>query len=300
MDTPWWLIFALASPFFWAIVHVLDAYCVEELFDRSWVGIFTSALAMLVVLPMLALGLFIRGVSAMSVEMVALCSLSGVVFMTSQILYFKALESTESGIVAAYWNIIPIILPILSYLLWGEVLSKSTYVGIGILIFSSVLFCLLDDNHEARWSSIALMFLAAWMQVLYFIIQKHIFDQCEVYQGFLVITFAMAITGITPILFKVQRKIIRANMERIWPMFWLILLVEVANLIAIATSQFAVNLAAPSLVSAVEASTPAYTFVISFSLFAMTKKYGEANAKRALLPKILLVSTMVLGVWLVS
>lgn len=290
----------MASPFFWAIVHVLDAYCVEELFDRSWVGIFTSALAMLVVFPLLAIGLFIRGFSAMSTEMVALCGLSGVVFMSSQILYFKALESTESGIVAAYWNIIPLILPVLSYLLWGEVLSKTTYAGIGILIVSSVLFCLLDDNHGARWSSIGWMFLAAWMQVFYFILQKHIFDHCEVYQGFLVITLAMAITGITPILFDAQRRVIRSNMVRIWPVFWLILLIEVANLIAIATSQFAVNLAAPSLVSAVEASTPAYTFVISLSLYHLTKRYGEANAKRALAPKIFLVSIMVLGVWLVS
>lgn len=299
-ETPWWLMFALMSPFFWAIVHVLDAYCVDKVFDRSWIGIFTSALAMLFVMPLLAIGLLFGGVSTMSMESVALCGLSGVVFMTSQILYFKALEETESGIVAAYWNIIPLILPVLSYFLWGEVLTQSRYIGIGVLIVSSVLFCLLDDSLQSRWNSIGVMFLAAWMQVLYFILQKHIFSQCEVYQAFLVITLAMAITGVIPLLFSAQRKVISVNMRRIWPVFWLILLIEIANLIAIATSQFAVNLAAPSLVSAVEASTPAYTFIVSLGLFAATKKYGEESAKKHLASKIFLVFNMVLGVWLVS
>ena len=40
-----WLVFALLSPLFWAIVTVLDRHCVERIFDRPWMGVITSALA---------------------------------------------------------------------------------------------------------------------------------------------------------------------------------------------------------------------------------------------------------------
>ena len=56
----------------------------------------------------------------------------------------------------------------------------------------------------------------------------------------------------------------------------------------------------PSLVSAVEASIPAYTFLLSLMLFAATRKYGEEEARHRLPAKLLLVAAMVFGVWLVS
>jgi hypothetical protein len=40
-----WLTFALLSPFFWALVHVLDAHCVERVFARPWMGMITSGAA---------------------------------------------------------------------------------------------------------------------------------------------------------------------------------------------------------------------------------------------------------------
>ena len=115
MEFPTWLAFALISPFFWAIVHVLDSYCVEVVFDRPWVGIITSAFAMLIALPFLAIGLIFTGVSPMSAEPIGLCVLSGFVFMASQFLYFKVLSVTESGIVAAYWNMLPLFPRLSSY-----------------------------------------------------------------------------------------------------------------------------------------------------------------------------------------
>lgn len=299
MEFPIWLAFALISPAFWAIVHVLDSYCVDEVFDHPWVGIITSGLTMLAALPFLAVGLVFTGVGPMSAEAVGLCILSGFVFMASQLLYFQALAITESGIVAAYWNFIPLFLPIVSYLLLGEVLSGPRYAGAAILIVSSVAFCLLDGL-ESRWSSFWMMFVGAWLQVAYFLLQKRVFATCPVYQSFLVITLSMAMAGVSPLLVPRFRRVFRGNWPRILPAMRFLLGIEVANLIAVGTSQYAVSFGTPSLVSAVEASMPAYTFVLSLVLYAATRKYGEEEARHSLPVKLLLVAVMVFGVWLVS
>jgi len=50
--------------------------------------------------------------------------LAGFAFMASQALYFRALAISESGTVAAYWNLLPVLLLLASYLFLGEQLSS--------------------------------------------------------------------------------------------------------------------------------------------------------------------------------
>ena len=298
MDFPTWVIFALLSPAFWAIVVVLDSHCVSQVFERPWMGGIASGLTMLAVLPLLAIGLIFTGVSPMSPQALALAALCGSVFMISQLIYFHALETTESGIVAAYWNLTPLLLPIISYLVFGEVLSGAQYAGALILVMSSVGFCLLDGI-ESRWSSFAFMFVAAWLQITYFMLQKRLFEICPVYQAFLVITLCMALTGLLPLIVPGYRKVFRSNWPQVRPAVPLLLAIEVANLLALATSQYAVHYGTPTLVSAVEASLPLYTFLLSMILYAVASRFGDAAARDRLPIKLLLSGTMVLGVWLV-
>jgi uncharacterized membrane protein len=297
---PTWLAFALVSPAFWGIVHVLDSYCVDEVFDRPWVGTITSGIAMLIALPFLSVGLVFSETSPMSAGSVWLCVLSGFVFMASQITYFRALSFSESGIVAAYWNMLPLFLLIVSYVVWGERLTAAKYVGSGLLILSSISFGLLDGNIEYRWQPFWLMFTGAWLQVAYFLILKHVFAISPVYQAFLIITVSMIVAGLSPLLLTHFRSVFHANWPRIRPAISFLVAIEIANLIAVGTSQYAVNYGQPSLVSSVEAAIPAYTFVISLILYAVFRKYGEEEARHHLPLKLLLVAAMVFGVWLVS
>lgn len=48
--------------------------------------------------------------------------------------------------------------------------------------------------------------------------------------------------------------------------------IEVAHLIAVGTSQYVVSYGTPSLAAAVDASIPAYRFVLSLVLYAATRK----------------------------
>lgn len=301
IDFPVWLAFALLSPLCWAFVHVLDAYCVNEVFDFPWIGCITSAVATLCVYPFLLLGgvLFIDFQSiALSVNTMAIGS--GIVFMFSQFLYFKSLSHSESGIVAAYWNMLPLFLPVFSYFIFGEVLSSTAYIGIGLLIISSVSFCLLDSNIEYRWRSFGMMFCAVQLQVLYFLAQKQVFESSPVYQAFLYTLLGVMVAGFFPLVTTRVRSAVKLNLPAIRTAFKFIILIEVINLVALATSLYAISYGSPSLVAAVEASLPAYCFCVSLSLFIVFRKYGEIEARERLPLKLLLTVIMATGVWLVS
>jgi drug/metabolite transporter (DMT)-like permease len=300
MDFPVWLICALISPFFWAIVHVFDSYCVNEVFDRPWIGIVTSGFTTLLVLPLFAIGLLFSEFVPVSMGALALCLICGAAFMVSQAFYFQALAISESGIVAAYWNFIPVILPFTSYFIFSEILTPWQYTGMAVLVSSSVAFCLLDGNLESRWTSFWLMFFGALLQVVYFQVQKIVFDYMPVYQAFCIIGLAMGVTGIAPLFMTRPRAVFRQNWQKIRPSLQVLAVIEVANLVAIGTSQLAVDFGRPSLVSAVEASIPAYTFSLSFFLYVITRTPGEEEAKENYPIKIALVGVMIAGVYLVS
>ena len=38
-----WIQYALFSSFLWAIVHILDEYCVDNIFSKPWLGVVTSS-----------------------------------------------------------------------------------------------------------------------------------------------------------------------------------------------------------------------------------------------------------------
>lgn len=300
MTFPIWLALALTSPIFWGITHVMDSYCVDEVFDHPWVGAVTSGLCTLLALPVLCLGLLLTASAPMEWHTVGLCVIAGIVFMAGQVVYFYALDLSESGIVAAYWNLIPLFLLVIGYLYFGERLTQAQYIGSLVLVVASIGFCLLDGNAESRWQSFGLMMVGVVCHAVYFITQKKTFEASPVYQAFLVISFSIAAAGLAPLLRARHRQTFRRNWPRIRLAFGLLFGLEVINLIAVGTSQYAVSYGSPALVSAVEATIPAYAFLISVTLHAVLRKYGEEEARHRLGRKLLLVGMMAVGVWLVS
>lgn len=297
---PVWLVFALISPLFFGIVHVFDAYCVDEIFEQPWMGAVTSGLSMLVLCPVLALGLGFVSLTPMSVGAISWCALAGVVFMVGHIAYFQALAFSESGIVSAYWDMIPLFLLPLGYIIFDERLTTIQYVGCVVLVFASVNFCLLDGHLETRLQAFLLMIFGAICYSGYFLIQKYLFDRYPVYQTFIAITFFMGIAGLLPLMLPKNRQMFRQNRKVLSEKFGLLLGLETVNLVGVATGQYAVSYGSPSLVAAVDSTIAAYTFLISMSLYAVFGKYGEAEAKENLPRKLLLVAVMAVGVWLVS
>ena len=297
---PLWLVLALISPLFWAIVHVLDAWCVDEVFDAPWIGVVCSAMTILMVLPLVVAWAFVAGAAPLTASSCGWCVLAGAAFMLGQAFYFEALSSSESGIVAAYWNILPLLLLAVSYLFCGERLRPPQYGGALLLVIGSVSFCAVDTHVQTRQRALGLMCAAAMAQVAYFMIQQSVFATTSVAVPLVVMTASMSAAGASPLLLPRFRSRFILNWPRIRPILRYLVAIEAANMAAIVTSQYAVSFGRASLVSSVEAAIPAYTFVVSLVLFRLFGKYGEPEAFQRLPAKAALVALMVVGVWLVS
>jgi drug/metabolite transporter (DMT)-like permease len=295
-----WLYFALLAPLFFGIVHVIDKYCVEDIFEKPWFGMITSALASLIIfapLPYL-LPLITWHWPALNIILMALAA--GALIQLSQGFYFQSLAYSEAGIVAAYWNMVPAFVPILSFFILNERLSAFSYIGIAILIFGSTAFCLIDSNRGARWKSFGLMFIAALMQTIMFLLQDVVYANSGFLEAFLIITTGLIIAGCSPLLFKNVRNHLSSNSRLLIPAAKLFVIVEVANLIALALSQKAVDLGVPSLVAAVESTIPAYTFVLLMILTNILPKFGDPEAKKRIMIKFPIIAAMVFGVSLLA
>lgn len=295
-----WLFFALLFPFFFAVVCVLDSYCVEKVFDRAWMGVITSSLASVAAFIFLPLALPFSIWGKPTGEIIALAFLAGTLTQVAQALYFQSLAYSEAGIVAAYLNLVPVILPVASYALSSQAFGTWTYFGIALNIVASVWMCLLDSNFQARWKSFFMMLAGCFLYAAGVLVEKYIFDHVPVLEGFLLITAGIVISGSLPLALAQVRRAFKKNMTALRPAIFILVGIEIVNLLAIYFRHRALSLGDPSLIEAVATIQPGYTFGLSFLLYTVAPRFGDPQAKEKLWLKLLLVGAMVVGVRLVS
>jgi drug/metabolite transporter (DMT)-like permease len=225
---------------------------------------------------------------------------AGMLLQISQAFYFQALEYSEAGIVAAYWNMTPALLPFAALVVVGSVLSMRHYVGVATLILVSVCFSIVDSNRRGRWRTFFLMLAASFIQVVAILVMKYGFENGTFFVGFLLVTLGIVGAGSAPLLHRTVRDTFGRNMAKLRPAIPMVVGIEFANLIALFMSQKALDLGIPSLVTAVETTIPAYTFALSLLLAVATKRFGDKRASHHLSLKLALVGMMVFGVSLVA
>jgi uncharacterized membrane protein len=292
-----WLYYALLGPPFWALIHILDSHCVGNVFDRPWIGVITSSLATAVIA--LVFLLIFPGEEWILPEwrIIGLGILAGGLIQLSQAFYFQALEQTEAGIVAAYGNFTPTLLPLASYFLMGEVLEPWHYIAIGVLVIASLCFCLIDISREGKWDSLFLMLMTSSLQVTAILIEKYVFEQGDFIICFMFIILGVVLSGVLPLLISSNvRNIFIGNAPKLKPLASLFIGIECANVIALYLSQKAVDLGSPALSAAMETTVPGYTFLITIALLYFKHHYGDEDAKYELRTKLILVAIMSAGV----
>lgn len=292
-----WLFYALLGPPFWALVHILDSHCVGNVFDRPWMGVITSSLATAAISLVALFVLPIGDWQLPEWHIIALALLAGGFIQLGQVFYFQALEKTEAGIVAAYGNFTPTLLPLASYFLMGDVLQPWHYLTIGVLVIVSICFCLIDVTRHGNWDSIILMLLASTVQVAAILIEKYVFVHSTFYVGFAFVIMGVVLSGVLPLTVVPSiRKAFCNNVPKLQPLAPLFICIEMANLVALYMSQRAVDLGSPSLSAAMETTVPGYTFLLTILLVSLNHRFGNEEAKYHLRTKLVLVGIMTVGV----
>jgi uncharacterized membrane protein len=298
-----WIQYALLSSFLWAIVHVLDEHCVDKIFSKPWLGVITSSgisAGIFLLIPILNIPIVIP-----NWDLLLICVIAGAIIQLSQFFYFRALDCSDAGTVAAYWNLTPIFLLLVSYWLFGYLITANNYLGIILLLIASVGLCSID-KFSNRWDTLYLMSIAAGLQTIVVTIEKYIFDRTDFFGAFLSITAGIIISGLATLVIQEVRSTLVADLAKIERALPIFIALELVNLSALYTGQIAVKLGVPVMVSAIEASTPAYAFGISL-LIAMwkqpidshTERLCQRETKRKLPIKWGLVAVTIGGVWLI-
>jgi drug/metabolite transporter (DMT)-like permease len=294
-----WLFYALVGPPFWALVHILDGHCVGNVFDRSWMGVITSSLATAAIFIVALLVFPFSGYALQlpDIKFILLAMLAGGLIQLGQSFYFNALEKTEAGIVAAYGNFTPTLLPIASYVLLGDVLEPWHYLSIGVLVVASICFCLIDISRSGKCDSVFLMLIASTLQVSAILIEKYVFENGDFLVCFGFIIIGVILSGVLPVLISSGvRKAFVKNVPKLKPLALVFLAIEMANLIALYMSQKAIDLGSPTLSAAMETTVPGYTFLLTMLLIALKHRFGNKEASYKIGTKLLLVGIMTVGV----
>jgi drug/metabolite transporter (DMT)-like permease len=293
-----WIIFALLAPFLFALVHVLDAECVDKVLEKPWMGMITSAIATLFVLIPIPYFFPFFDWTWPSWQILTLTFLAGALIQISQGLYFQSLSYSEAGIVSAYWNLIPIFVAILSVLLFYEVLSWKEYLGMTVIVLSSTVMIFLDTALRTGIKTFFTMIFAALMQSISYISLNYVYDYIPFLQAFTIMTSAIIIVGMLPLTSTKIRSVFKRNIVRLHKHRWLFIIIELINVGALFSAQKAIALGNPSLVTAVETTIPAFAFGVSGSLFLFTRKFGDRRTFSKLHLKILMIIFMTAGILL--
>lgn len=292
-----WIQYALFSSFLWAIVHILDEHCVDKIFSKPWLGIITGSgvsVGIFLLLP-----IFHPTVIVPNWDILLICLVTGAIIQLSHLFYFQALDSSDSGTVAAYWNLTPIFLPIVSYWLFGSHITGGNYVGIALLVIASIGLCSID-KFSGRWNTLYLMSIAAALQTLVVLLEKYIFDRTDFFGAFLVIAAGTIISGLASLISKTVRQTFLQDLPQIKQALPIFIVIELINWGALYCGQTAVKLGVPTLVAAIEASTPAYAFGLALLLARWQRIRIDRDTQRKLPIKWGLVGLMMTGVWLIG
>ena len=295
-----WLVFALIFPFLFAAVYVIDSYCVGEIFEKPILGMIVSSIASLAVFLPLPFILPLLSFSNVTWQIMGAGVCSGIIIQVCQALYFESLDHSDSGIVSAYWNMISAFVPLISYFLLKEILNPAQYIGISILIASSVCISIIDSYLNSKIRSFFLIFLASWLYVVAVFLMDWLFANVQFYVGFLFITTGIIITGLFPLLFIGVSNTFKRNLVVLYPKRKLFICIELLNLMAHGFFQLALKFGTASLVSSMETLTPAYAIIIALLFKRFSRiKLKESTFKHIPI-KFFFVGTMVVGVLLIA
>jgi drug/metabolite transporter (DMT)-like permease len=288
----------LLSPFFNAIAIIIESLLSNNTFKRQTTMIFYVSLMDAVFVPLV----FIFGIPTLpSTECLWIYFILGIFDIVYLYPYYTAMKVIDTSIVAALFSLGQVIVPILSFLILGEILNLHQYIGFVIIIMASVALSI-------KGTKIPKLSRAFWLMVLssLAISCRIVFVKCVInIDGNWVnmIVYPCLVSGILPfvfLFFKKSRKDITRNFPPYLQKFKIFVFNELLCFLGMVCSVYGLSSLSPVVSSGVSSLQPIYLLIMCCFLstcynFALKEKI----TRRVLMKKLFCFVLIIFGVILV-
>lgn len=303
-----WFLLALLAPALWAAVNIIDVYFVEDIYQRPLDGLILSGFFQIV--PWIAVPLGILEFHRLPVAPTALFLLGGFLYMTAFYFYFKALfQKNDAPLVQVLWTLSLPLVPIFSWVVFGEQLLLIQYVGIFIAFLGGFFLSLDSTLRSNRLRPVAkTMILANVSLAASMVIQSYAYEavgENGFWSGYLL--FSLGAFSVAPLIWVITDRNLRVF--RLARRYWLVFLAsEGLATLGFLASQRALSLSlSPSFVAVLETLIPAFVMIFSILIVVFLKTFRfrsplaqtvYQNQLQGVSVKIASIFTIALGVYL--
>jgi len=295
-----WLLYAFLAPAFFAIAEILDEFLSNKEFKNPLTLVFYASLFNLFYI---AIFLIFSPPSMPPIETWPLfvgLSLVGVGYLYP---YYKGLKYDDTSTAISFFAISRVFIPVIAFLMVGEVLEFSQYAGIGLIVISVFLLGLHHSGKKFKMSrAVWYIGLAAFLLAFEGVFFKLLFDKgvsvSTAMFGQAIISFFL---GTSLLLFRRPRH----DIYTVFPLFIkispLFLVEELFTFLGQFMESTAISLTSVSVVKGITVSAPFFLIVYAWMGRGFFPSiFKEDLHKKKVLRKTLLFLILIIGILLVK
>lgn len=293
-----WIYIALLSPIFYGISNVLDNYLSNKKFTYPATLTFWGQCVSGI---FVVLAFFVYQVSLPPLSLLPIFIVLGIINVVYLYPYFKGLQHDDTSTAISFFSLSRIFIPLWAFLIVGERLLLSQYLGLLLITISSILLSLRGTIKKIHFSKALLyILLSAFIISFEGVLLKYLFDR-GVSVGTVVVG-EMFFSFLCVFLSLCSKKV-RKDIAKTFPLFrqniGFFLVEEGATFIAFFVGSYAISIGPVSLVSGIMVLTPLMVLLYA-KLFG--KKFSdifrETKGLTITVKKIVFFLVMAGGVWL--
>ncbi|MCW8802164.1 MAG: EamA family transporter [Candidatus Bathyarchaeota archaeon] len=294
-----WLLFALLSPAFWAMNNVINKFLITKKFKG-----YSSMLIYLNFVDLIFAGAVYAFVPiAFNFPYCLFAMIIGLMPLLAFWFYSKSLMVEEVSRLAPLFQFIPIFVVFLSVMFLGELLSAQKYLGITLVVLTSILISYKksEDGHSL---SSAFKFMVPFTAIIavYTVLNKFLLGYLDYWSVFFWMMIGSWLGVMVMLIFSKPRKAFVESVSHLGVRtFFITLAGEGSYILGTVFSLIATSLGFVSLVSALAGLQQFFVFVyMLFLSFFIPKILKEDISKNSLFLKIFAIALMFVGTWLVT
>jgi uncharacterized membrane protein len=293
-----WLLFALLSPAFWAMNSVINKFLMTKKFQ----GFFSMLIYLNFVDLIFAGAVFVCVPVVFSFPYSLFAMIIGLMPLLAFWFYSKALMIEEVSRLAPLFQFIPIFVVFLSVVFLGEFLSAQKYLGIALVVLTSILISYKksDDGHSL---SSGFKFMVPFTAVIavYTVLNKYLLGHLDYWSVFfwMMVGSWLAVMGM--LIFNKPRKAFVESVSHLGIQTFIITLAgEGSYILGTVFSLIATSLGYVSLVSVLSGLQQVFVFIYTLLLsFFVPTILKEDISKKTIFLKIFAIALLFVGTWLV-